>query len=1341
MEKFKGLIKVQGNGNDMAIIFVHGLKGHPYKTWTKKDNLSFPELISEDEDFQKFDVFTFAYDTHFILKRHHFKVIADILFTEIEAKMKGYKAIMFITHSMGGIVVQSLLTQQVELRNQSFIDKIYATVYLAVPFFGSKIASMAASIPFLFLPPLLGERFVSIQVQSLKTFSKDLSELSIRWGTFKKQNLLSLEELNIYGHSDKTVAVEFANVAHIYNSKGVDETHISICKVDKNSTVYNLIKQFFLEVSLKVKKISSDSKIEVIRYNSWLQNKTELFYVPGAKVPLSIEDAWASLYILDELKSDGTDTLENELLKYHEWARLSMQDNKRKSGQEIIETQKMVVVIGGPGSGKSTLAQRTANRLVKRGEKVLYFKFSYLVKIMEQGKTFEEALWLVVLDGFSGNKDDLISAYKEIDVLIADGLDESGKSMNKVIQSLHDWLIGRDKVRVIITTRPIGYNSAKFSHFYHVEILPLDKNEISNYSMKLLEALNGREESVKLLHKQFLDKLDRNKMVNIAARSPLLLNFLIQLLVSGNGFGNYRAEMYGRILNKWVNDSERAAENKLERELALRSIEFIGWLLQNVLEGKNGNSEEELINELSEFIKKELDYPILKSRQLASECLKYWVDIGVLEKLELGFESGYTFIHLTLGEFAAAKYINNLSLDEKKEILLAKIHKPIWRETLLLCSGLGSTHTFVESILELVKGKADLYNDTSLAAAMLMEQSSLPDLNKKVSSKALELLQSSIPTLSIESGRSLEEIARQDPEWMIKLVEPLFEHEYLWTKLMAYKLAIATNNIKITEELIKTLLDLKPEASLRLPSLVPSALWVEWNKIFEELIFRILDDPLFTDSQLESIFLMSKEVGFNARVHMSLSTKLSEMNKGNLLEIFNGDFRTMWDRYNFQDSIKRIAQSERGMLEIILRCLSIDVIKEKDTPPSLMELSKFIQAINIWDKQINEVSILVSQDIDIVVEVFKGIILTYGLDEELIHRDVSFLMESIGDNGRLFNSLPDCIKPELIDININKQINLNKIIRGLYHPSETIQENSTLLLANSEITPELVEKLKSEFMIAEGDCLRYFSIILVHWLEEDSIDILIEKLNVNNQNGLKYILEYLPKTDNILKLNIIKELLMKMVHSTDSGVVQYVARAIKRFEFEDVEEEIIDVIFYWDKTGVICDKHPIRVKGSCCPECNIVPHNPIEDLLEILSISSLLTFEQRMYFANHKNSYVQKVGSKNLTNFMDKNREYIIESIQKVKSDINCEFLFEALFNLDNTVLAIYLEDLITIYESNSAKIRLKLLAELSTRKLGEIKLIQDLILKALNDSESSVKNQALESYRMLGMEVTNTSL
>ncbi|WP_232695925.1 esterase/lipase family protein [Brevibacillus daliensis] len=241
--KKEGLHKVRQNGNDATIIFVHGLQGHPYHTWTKKGCAPLPQLFLEDVSYSQYDLYTFGYKTGFILQRHHFKEISNLLFSELKARIHN-KEIYFVSHSMGGVIVQNMLIEQVERENIDFTDRVRGIVYLAVPFAGSGVASLA-SAAYAFMPPFIGKYVVSIQVRSLQVFSKELADQSVKWVRYTGTRLAHIKQKNIYGNSDLAVGKISSNPPYIQDADLVEEDHRSICKMDTETTVYHLMVQFF----------------------------------------------------------------------------------------------------------------------------------------------------------------------------------------------------------------------------------------------------------------------------------------------------------------------------------------------------------------------------------------------------------------------------------------------------------------------------------------------------------------------------------------------------------------------------------------------------------------------------------------------------------------------------------------------------------------------------------------------------------------------------------------------------------------------------------------------------------------------------------------------------------------------------------------------------------------------------------------------------------------------------------------------------------------------------------------------------------------------------------------
>ncbi|MDE7552309.1 NACHT domain-containing protein [Bacillus tropicus] len=1335
----KGLLKVRQSGNKAAVIFVHGLQGDPYKTWTKKKCNSMPDMLAEDEQYNKFDIFTFGYSTGFIFKRHEFKDIADLLYTEIEAKLSDYRDLSFITHSMGGIIVQSMLKEQVERKNKKFIEKANGIVYLAVPFLGSNVASKVSFVPYLLLPPILGERFVSIQVQALKVFSKPLADLSVKWNQYRDEELLEIKELNLYGQSDKAVAVHSARAPHIKNSKAVNEGHISICKVDKESTVYQLIAQFHKELRESSKKKIRTYEPEMKKYLEWIKLRTEKFLVPGANVPLPIDNAWASLYIMDESSEEASESLEKEIAKYHEWERLSNRREVKKNAQEIIELGKRIVLMGGPGSGKSTLAKRTANRLAIRGEKVVYIRLPNVAKEMEQGKSFEDALWSNALDGYQGDKTLLKSEMKDISIIIADGLDECEPFRKRVSQSLHDWLIGRENTRMILTTRPVGYEPAQFNSFSHIEILPLTEKEIEMYSLKLLKSLNEDEEKALELHNSFQKQLKTNKMVNIASRSPLLLNFLIQLLVSGHTFGSYRADLYCKILEEWMKQSDRGKEKKLDEQIALRSIEWIGWILQNALEGIGGRSEQDVLRKLSSFIEDELDYKHLQAKQLANICLQFWVDIGILEHIKVGYEGGYTFIHLTLGEYAAGKHINSLKEEEQRKIFLEKMHVPVWRETLLLASGIGCAPFFVDIILDKIAGKIDLYSDIAFAAAMLAEGPPIQELNKKVTEAALNPLTSPYSSLCYEVCNSLEGIALQEPNWLFEFVKPLLQHEYSWTKLVAYKFALLTKQINVDLTTIQTLISIKPQENINLQNFKISSGWMIWNESIELSMKQAIDNTNLSEEELCEILKEVSKSGTNARVHLNILKCLQEIGRTDLLNIFDEKLKDKLNNLNFNLDFNKIesktVEGEKALFNAVLRQIPIKYEKDLNKEVPLVETSKLIEALGYGEKPIGDLHTLVNSADNVVIdEIIKGVLLVYEFDQDNLYKEIYWLLNNSDDHHLLFLKLPDVLTPEPNWKQANNLLERDVIIRSLNHSSETVASNGTLLLINCFEHNTIIEPFIKAFREAEGESLFYFGVAAEYILEERAFDIILEHLEKKLTIGSFYLFENLkkiPRAKNNIRVN---NILVKGINSDNSIIAKEAAKTMLELGGSFDGKELLKLVRHWDKVGVLCDRDGIQVVGGFCPMCNVVPRSPLPDLIKILTTSEFFELEDRIYFSNHQRSDVGEIGRGTLTYYLANHTDEIIKLIQAIKIEEANIKLLDAIFNLDVSILTPFSEELFSLYESKEDRVRKRLLEELTRGNWFNIDNSIPLVLKGLEDKSNIVRDQAIKTYRSLGL-------
>ena len=133
-----------GKKNQNLIIFVHGAFSTPGNTWGDAiKGPTWPELVRKDNRFEDFDIYLLNYrSTYFnagpsiyeMTKRELARLRDDDVFNQ-------YENIYFIAHSMGGLVVKSLL-KQIKRRDVALLRQVKAVVFLGTPSKGTGLATI-----------------------------------------------------------------------------------------------------------------------------------------------------------------------------------------------------------------------------------------------------------------------------------------------------------------------------------------------------------------------------------------------------------------------------------------------------------------------------------------------------------------------------------------------------------------------------------------------------------------------------------------------------------------------------------------------------------------------------------------------------------------------------------------------------------------------------------------------------------------------------------------------------------------------------------------------------------------------------------------------------------------------------------------------------------------------------------------------------------------------------------------------------------------------------------------------------------------------------------------------
>ena len=153
------------SGSRQAIVFVHGLRDTGADCWASENGQYWPALVAHEA--KAWDVYVADYQDRISIEDIAAKMLVDL-----KDVFKKHSQIVFVAHSMGGLVVREFLIQ-----NPQYTQQVSTIFLLATPSLGSKLADLVSSVG-------LG----TIQVDEIRSDKPNsfLRKLNERWEPFRK---------------------------------------------------------------------------------------------------------------------------------------------------------------------------------------------------------------------------------------------------------------------------------------------------------------------------------------------------------------------------------------------------------------------------------------------------------------------------------------------------------------------------------------------------------------------------------------------------------------------------------------------------------------------------------------------------------------------------------------------------------------------------------------------------------------------------------------------------------------------------------------------------------------------------------------------------------------------------------------------------------------------------------------------------------------------------------------------------------------------------------------------------------------------------------------------------
>nr|GMD89128.1 uncharacterized protein LOC109170573 [Ipomoea batatas] len=164
----------------LDVVFVHGLRGGPFKTWRlSEDKYStksgLVEKIDEEAgkqgtfwpgewlpaDFPGARLYSLKYKTNLTQwsgASLPLQEVSSMLLEKLVSAGIGNRPVIFVTHSMGGLVVKQMLYQAKAENKEHLVNNTVGVVFYSCPHFGSKLADVPWRMGLVFRPaPSIGE--------------------------------------------------------------------------------------------------------------------------------------------------------------------------------------------------------------------------------------------------------------------------------------------------------------------------------------------------------------------------------------------------------------------------------------------------------------------------------------------------------------------------------------------------------------------------------------------------------------------------------------------------------------------------------------------------------------------------------------------------------------------------------------------------------------------------------------------------------------------------------------------------------------------------------------------------------------------------------------------------------------------------------------------------------------------------------------------------------------------------------------------------------------------------------------------------------------------------------
>lgn len=1018
------------------------------------------------------------------------------------------------------------------------------------------------------------------------------------------------------------------------------------------------------------------------KYRGYLTEFSRSFSILGAQKEINIEKAWISLNVMNE---KDVKNASNE----GDYSYLENYANKANKYdiETLTETERNVIVLAGPGMGKSVLCKKLIHMSIKKGRMVAFAKIFEIACYMKQGYTFLDALEKGIL-GIIDAGDIVGLNLLNVKLLILDGLDEAGDMRGIISKELYNWSKGHEKVRIIITSRPIGYKEAYFENYVHTVLLPIQNEKLIDCGKKLIRELEPADTDK--CCEWFESQMESSKIKSIVQISPLILGFLAQLATNFKPFGKNRLYLYDQIMQVWLEGSSRNNPKQITNTELMFGIEMIAFFLLSSQNDCDENRRYGMVEQLGKRFQQELSISLMIASQKAEQCIEFWVNRGIIDYVNIGNEPRYIFLHLNIGEYLAAKYLSKMNLKEQKNWIRNNCYKASWHEVVRMAVGLESEPA-IENELYQIEIESNLPTASLFLVAEGLSEKKSGIESQKIYDKLLEYIGSDNLVLSKKAYDAIEKNRESDWNWHTEKLEELMESRHKWVRYNAYGVYLSMprehiSSIKLKEYILNYKKDdLEEFDSVRSGGKWKVPVYVRGTENLLEKSILLLRKEEFTEDILEKM----KEVYSNkCNMHMlELLTKI--LNENGQSDWVNAEQKKMFKgleeiRLKMDQSFMRMQQYDKLFIDRLFHIVGGNE-NESIMNSDCIEFSKLFSALDLWNAP---AGVLCSLAMDFEKEYIKKlidyIILLVNIDREHLKKELCYIKKKMNEEkqGSFYNLI------KRIDVKCDwdkasKVSDINVLLECFQSKSDYLFYVAAEILIHSSDLEKVKECMLSQIQIMGSKAVNRIQQVVPYIFKDDSMKVLFSIVCMWGEVRAESF-EVMEKCNGEFDILIWRDIIKNGLQSNNSKIVSATANCIAKSIDRNLVpgaliSELIEgakVIFYkWDNKMLKCtrcEEEVVLDKSGYCPKCHTGADLPFKELVLLVANQNKFSNEELITLSEHQNRDISKVAEEQLQKNMIEDEKFLKYCLTNSIDKIFPVSIFRLILKLPSTLLVIH---------------------------------------------------------------------